>query len=77
MSGVIQVSGGIVNTFFALIFAVVLVAIMWGMVMYFTEMGSVEGQAEGKALVLSSVTYLFILMIIYALIEWARGAIGI
>jgi RsiW-degrading membrane proteinase PrsW (M82 family) len=70
-------SGGIINTFFALVFAVIIVTIVWAMVMYFTEMGSEHGKAEGKALILSSVTTLFIVMCIYALIDWARTSVGL
>ena len=70
-------SGGIINTFFALIFAIILVTIFWSMVMYFTEMGSEHGKAEGKAMILSSVTTLFIFMCIFALVDWVRSSLGL
>ena len=69
-------SGGIINTFFALLFAVNLVAILWSLGVYFTEFGSEQGKASAKSLVLSSVTILFFLMCVFAIIEWVRATVG-
>lgn len=71
-----DISGGIINTLFALVLAVNLVALVWGIAIYFTEMGSDHGKAEGKEMILKMVTYLFLLMCLYAVIEWVRGLLG-
>jgi hypothetical protein len=71
------ISGGIINTFFALVFAIILIAILWGLATYFTEFGSDHGKREGKALILGSVSWLFLWMVIYALVLWVRSATGI
>jgi hypothetical protein len=71
-----NLSGGIINTFSALIFAIVLVAVFWGLASYFTGFGSVEEQAEGKDLVLGAVTFLFLLMCVYAIVVWVRSSLG-
>ncbi len=71
-----NLQGGIINTIFALLFAVNVVAIVWGIAIYFTEMGSDHGKAEGKEFILKSVTYLLLLMCIYAVVEWVRNAVG-
>ncbi len=68
--------GGIINTLFAAFFAVNIVAVVWGIVMYFGEFGSDHGKAEGKAFILKSVTYLFLLMVLYGAVEWVRNAVG-
>jgi len=67
---------GIINTFFGLLFAINVVAIFWGVVHYYTEFGSVHGQAEGKELILNSVSMLVVLIVIFALVNWIRGAVG-
>ena len=71
-----DISGGIINTLFALVFAVNLVALLWGIVIYFTEMGSDHGKLEGKEMILKMVTYLFLLMCLYAVVDWVRGLLG-
>jgi len=71
-----NLQGGIINTIFALVFAVNVVAIVWGIAIYFTELGSDHGKAEGKELILKTVTYLFLLMVLYAVVLWVRGAVG-
>ncbi|MDO8548289.1 MAG: hypothetical protein Q7R71_01300 [bacterium] len=70
-------SGGIINTLFALAFAVILVAVFWGLVMYFAEMGSDEAKKEHKGIVIGSITALFLLMCLYAVVEWLRSLAGI
>ena len=70
-------SGGIINTLFALIFAVTLLAIVWGIVMYFAEVGSEEARKEYKGVILGSVTALFLLMCAYAVVEWIRTGLGV
>lgn len=70
-------SGGIINTLFALVFAVVLVAIFWGLVMYFAELGSDEAKKEHKSIIIGSITALVLLMCLYALVEWLRSLAGI
>lgn len=70
-------NGGIVNTLFALAFAVILIALLWGLVMYFAEMGSEEAKKEHKAITIGSVTWLFLLMCLYAVVLWLRSSLGI
>ena len=72
----IDLSGGIINTFFGLLFAINIVAVFWGLVHYFTEFGSIHGQQEGKDLLLNSVSALVVLIIIFALVNWVRSAVG-
>lgn len=67
---------GLFNTLFALVVAINIIAIFWSMVMYFMEMGSEEGKKEYKSMLLGSVTSLFILMCVYALIQWVAGGLG-
>jgi cell division protein FtsX len=69
--------GGIINTIFALIIAIILVAVFWSIVTYFTEFGSEEGKKEGKSMVLQWSTYLLLIMIVYGVVEWIRGLIGL
>ena len=71
-----NIQGGIINTIFALVFAIIVVALVWAISIYFTEMGSDHGKAEGKAMILQWVTYLFLLMCLYAVVEWIRSAVG-
>ena len=71
-----NIHGGVINTIFALLFAVNLVAVLWALAMYFTELGSDHGKAEGKEFILNSVSCLWGLMIIYALVDWVRTAVG-
>jgi len=71
-----NLSGGIINTIFALLFAIIVVALVWAIAMYFTEMGSDHGKAEGKAMILQWVTYLLLLMCIYAVVDWIRSLLG-
>jgi len=71
-----EISGGVINTIFALIFAVNLVAIIWGIAIYYTEFGSDEGKLEGKEFIIKMVTYLFLLMCLYAIVVWVRNAVG-
>ena len=68
-------SGGIINTIFALVFAVNLVAILWGISIYYAEFGSDEGKKEGKDFIIKSVTILFLLMCLYALVVWVRNLV--
>lgn len=65
-----------INTIFALIFAVNLIAIVWGIIIYFVEFGSDHGKQEGKEMILRTVTYLFLLMCVYAIVAWIRGLLG-
>ncbi len=69
--------GGIINTLFALIFAILIVSIIWGLSLYFTELGSQEGMKEAKNVFMGGVTLLFVLMIVYALVEWLRAVVGV
>ena len=71
-----DLSGGIINTFFGLLFAINVIAIFWGIVHYYTEFGSVHGQAEGKELILSAIGWLVVLMVIFAIVGWIRSAVG-
>ena len=71
-----NISVGIINTLFALVFAVLLVALLWAIAIYFTEMGSDHGKLEGKEMILRTVTNLFLLMCIYGVVEWVRGSLG-
>ncbi len=68
---------GIINTIFALLFAVIILAFFWGLMMYWVEIGSDEAKKEYKDVILGSVTWLFLLMCIYAVVEWVRAGIGI
>jgi hypothetical protein len=71
-----DISGGIINTIFALVFAVNIVAIAWAISIYYTEFGSDHGKEEGKDMIIKWVTYLFLLMCLYAVVEWVRNLIG-
>jgi len=68
---------GIINTIFALVFAILIVAMIWGISLYYTELGSQEGLRESKNIYMGAVTLLLVFIIIYAIVEWIRGAIGI
>lgn len=67
---------GIINTLFALIFAILIVSIIWGMAIYFTEFGSQEGMKESKNIFMGGVTLLLVLMLVYGVVAWLRAAIG-
>lgn len=69
--------GDIINTIFALIFAVLLLAIFWGLVMYFVEIGSEEAKREYKGVIIGSITGLFLLMCLFAIVEWLRSISGL
>ncbi len=69
--------GGIINTFFALIFAILIVATIWGFSLYFTELGSQEGMKEAKNIFMGSITLILVVMIIYGIVEWVRHAVGL
>lgn len=70
-------NGGIINTIFALLFAAALIAVVWGLVLYFGEMGSDEAKKEHKGIIIGSITWLFLLMCIYAVVEWIRASVGV
>ena len=70
-------SGGIINNIFALLFAATLIAIFWGIVMYFAEIGSEEAKKEFKNVIIGSITALFLLMCLYAVTEWLFGLAGV
>jgi len=70
-------SGGIINTIFALALAITLLAVLWGLVMYFAEMGSDEAKKEHKGIIIGSITALFLLMCLYAVIAWLRSLAGV
>jgi len=72
----INISGGIIDTLFALVFSVILVAVFWSVVMYFSEMGNEHGKHEYKDMVINSVSYLFAVMVVYALVDWVRTSLG-
>ncbi|MDO8548054.1 MAG: hypothetical protein Q7R71_00030 [bacterium] len=70
-------SGGIINTLFALVFAVTLLAVFWGIVMYYAEIGSEEAKREHKSIIIGSITALFLLMCLYAVVDWLRATLGV
>ena len=70
-------SGGIINTGFAFLFAVILTALVWGIVMYFAEIASIEAKIEYKSVIVGSITALFLLMCLYAIVAWVRAALGV
>lgn len=70
-------SGGIINTLFALAFAVNLIAIFWGIIMYYAEISSQEANKEFKSVIIGSITSLFLLMCLYAVVDWLRGVLGV
>jgi hypothetical protein len=72
----INLDGGVINTFFGLLFAVNIVAVFWGVVHYFSEFGSEHGKAEGKDLILNSISILIVLMVVFAIVNWIRSAVG-
>ncbi len=69
--------GGIINTLFALIIAINLLAILWGLVMYFVEIGSDEAKKEYKGVIVGSITSLFLLMCLFAVVDWIRTGLGV
>ena len=69
--------GGIINTLFALIFAILVVSVIWGLSLYFSGFGSQEEMKEAKNVFMGGITGLFLLMCLYAVIEWIRAAIGL
>ena len=69
--------GDIVNELFGLIFALNLVWIIWSLVMYFAEFGSEEAKREYKPMIINGVSTLVFLMLLWALVEWIRGALGL
>lgn len=69
--------GGIINTLFALIFAMLIVSIIWGLSLYFSELGSQEGMKAAKNIFMGGITGLFLLMCLYWVVEWIRAAIGL
>jgi RsiW-degrading membrane proteinase PrsW (M82 family) len=68
--------GDVLNTLFALVFAILIVSIIWGLSFYFAEMGSQEGIREAKNIFMGGITLLLLLMCLYAVVEWIRAAIG-
>ena len=69
--------GGLLNTIFGLLFAILLVAIFWSITMYYAEMGSEWSKKEHKSMLIKAITALFLLLCLYAVVEWLRGLIGI
>jgi RsiW-degrading membrane proteinase PrsW (M82 family) len=66
----------VLNTLFALLFAILIVSIIWGLSFYFAELGSQEGMKEAKNIFMGGVTLLLLLMCLYAVVEWIRASIG-
>ena len=66
----------VLNTLFALLFAILIVSIIWGLSFYFAELGSQEGMKEAKNIFMGGVTLLLLLMCLYAVVEWLRASIG-
>ena len=62
---------------FALLFAIVLIGVVWSILMYFAELGSEEGKREFKGMTINWITTLIGLMVLYALVNWLRGYFGI
>ena len=69
--------GDVINTLFALLFAMLIVSIIWGFSFYFTEFGSQEGMKEAKNIFMGGITLLFLLMCVYAVVLWIRASLGI
>ncbi len=69
--------GGIINTLFALLFAMLIVSIIWGISLYFSELGSQEGAKEAKNIFMGGITLLLLLMCLYAVVGWVRGVVGL
>ena len=69
--------GDIVNELFGLIFAVNIIWILWSAAMYFTGLTSEEAKREYKPLIIGGVTALIFLMLLWALVAWIRGALGV
>ena len=71
------IHGGIINTLFALFFAIFIVSIIWGLATYFSELGSQEGMKEGKNIFMGGITLLFLFMCLFAVVEWIRASLGL
>ena len=69
--------GDVLNTLFALVFAILIVSIIWGLSFYFAELGSQEGVKESKNIFMGGITLLLLLTCLYAVVEWIRAAIGL
>lgn len=67
---------GIINTIFAIVFAITLVAFVWGLVMYFAEFGSEHGKREYKGLFMGAITLLLVEMCVFWVVDWVRGTLG-
>ncbi|MGC9602783.1 MAG: hypothetical protein ABSE76_03555 [Minisyncoccia bacterium] len=68
--------GDVLNTLFALVFAIIIVSIIWGLSFYFAGMGSQERMKEAKNIIIGGITLLLLLMCLYGVVEWIRAAIG-
>ena len=68
--------GDVLNTLFALVFAILVVSIIWGLSFYFAELNSQEGLKEAKNIFMGGVTLLVLLICLYAVVGWIRGVIG-
>jgi uncharacterized membrane protein len=69
--------GDFIDELFALIFALAVVWFVWALVMYFFELSSEEGKRHLKPMVVNGASTLLLLMVLWALIEWIRGALGL
>jgi uncharacterized membrane protein len=67
---------GLLDTIFAFAFAATLIAVMWGIVMYFAEIGSEEARKEFKGIIIGSITWLLVLMCLYAIVGWIQHSLG-
>lgn len=67
---------GIINTIFALVFAITIVGFVWGIIMYFAEFGSEHGKRHYKDIFMTSVTLLVVEMAVFGIVDWLRSATG-
>ena len=68
----------ILSLAFALFFALALIACGWGLTLYILSVGSSEhGRKESKAILIAGTTSLFILMVVFSVIQWLGGLVGL
>ncbi|MEK7613130.1 MAG: hypothetical protein AAB449_03235 [Patescibacteria group bacterium] len=65
------------TVFFALAFAIALLAFFWGLIVYFWNVGTnEEGRRHGKAILIAGATALVVLMVLFGAVQWVGHKFG-